>query len=299
MTKPNTLFKEAYNRGLELLAEENGLPSETELSGRLRISRTTVRSILKRMADEGLIDWNKREKSVLRLPEDGDYFPVAETDALATVIERGFMQRILAGDAEPGDLIGEADIARDLGVGVSAVREFLIRFSRFGLIEKRRNSQWVLKGFTRDFALELMDVREMFELRSAQRFAALPKTHTLWSSLDAIEGEHRSLLADIDRRYGDFSPLDERFHRLVHEASANRFMKDFYDVISMIFHYHYQWNKAGEKERNRVATEEHLDYIAALRSGNEMDVEFYCRRHLRSARETLLTSIPAMDGETP
>ncbi|WP_299507349.1 hypothetical protein [uncultured Roseobacter sp.] len=31
-------------------------------------------------------------------------------------------------------------------------REFLIRFSRFGLIEKTANHHWVLNGFTRESA---------------------------------------------------------------------------------------------------------------------------------------------------
>ncbi len=54
---------------------------------------------------------------------------------------------------------------------------------------------------------------------------------------------------------------------------TNRFMMDFYDVISMIFHYHYQWNKADEKERNTVAIHEHLAYIAALRSRDARAIE--------------------------
>ncbi|MBB3998069.1 GntR family transcriptional regulator [Aureimonas pseudogalii] len=301
MSKPRTLFKDAFNRALDLLAQEKALPSESELATRLDVSRTTVRAVLGRMQDIGLIRWENRTKLVLRMPGASDAYPPDETDSLDAIIERGFMRRILAGGAEPGDMIGEADLARDLGVGVSAVREFLIRFSRFGLIEKRRNSQWVLKGFTRDFALELNDVREMFELRSVQRFVELGAAHPAWEALDAIEAEHHAMLAAIDRRYTTFSELDERFHRLIHQASANRFVIDFYDVIAMIFHYHYQWNKTGERERNRAALEEHLRYIAALRSRDAMEAEFYCRRHLRSARETLLQSIPggAADAADP
>ena len=292
MAKPNTLFKQAYNGSLRRLEELGALPSETELGTRLGISRTPVRSILARLSAVGIIAWNKREKTLIRAPDASDYFSDSETDPLASIIERGFMHRILAGGATPGDLISEADIARDLRVGVSAVREFLIRFSRFGLIEKRPNSQWVLKGFTTDFALELIEVREMFELRAAERFAALPAESPVWNTLARIKAEHHALLAAIEQRYTEFSSLDERLHRLIHETSRNRFVIDFYDVISMVFHYHYQWNKAGEAERNRVALLEHLDIIGALQSRDAMAIEFFCRKHLRSARETLLQSIP-------
>jgi len=292
MAKQNNVYKQAYNRALATLQSGGSLPSEPELGAALAVSRTTVRAILSRMQEDGLIEWDKRRKTVLRTPTAEDYFPDDETSSPTQIIERGFMRKLLTEGAEPGVQINELELAREMNVGTSSVREFLIRFSRFGLIEKRPNSHWVLKGFTRDFALELTEIRELFELRSAQAFARMDADHAGWATLAALEREHQELLQTIDTRYRDFSELDERFHRLIHSASSNRFIIDFYDVIAMIFHYHYQWNKADSKRRNRVALEEHLTYIAALRSRDAAQVNAACRAHLRSARETLLTSIP-------
>lgn len=198
--------------------------------------------------------------------------------------------------------INELELAREIGVGTTSVREFLIRFSRFGLIEKRPNSHWVLKGFTRSFALELTEIREIFELRSAAAFVGQPDGSPMWSELDCLEAEHHALAREIATRFNEFSELDERFHRLIHRASHNRFIVDFYDVIAMIFHYHYQWNKAGERQRNEVAVQEHLAYIAALKSRDPAKVDAACRQHLKSARHTLLISVPevacgALQGE--
>ena len=94
-------------------------------------------------------------------------------------------------------------------------------------------------------------------------------------------------------RFHDFSDLDNRFHRLVNDASPNRFIVDFYDIISLIFHYHYQWNKRDERQRNEVALLEHLDYIEALFSRDPSRIEITCKSHLKSARKTLLASIEA------
>lgn len=292
MSKSNNVYKDAYNRCLGLLDETRNLPSEPELGTMLGVSRTTVRTILAHMEETGLIAWNKRSKTVLRRPRADDYFPEEETDSLSEIIERSFMRRLLAGGAEAGMQINELELAREIGVGTTSVREFLIRFSRFGLIEKRRNSHWVLKGFTRAFALELTEIREMFELRSAAAFACLPPDSPVWNDLELLEKEHRALAGNIASRFNAFSELDERFHRLIHRASRNRFIVDFYDVIAMIFHYHYQWNKAGERQRNEVAVQEHLAYIAALKSRDPAKVDAACRAHLKSARQTLLSSIP-------
>lgn len=295
MAKGSNVYKEAYNRCLGLLQDAGRLPSEQELGTRLEVSRTTVRAILGGMAQAGLIAWNKRDKRVLRAPRPDDYFPESETSPLSEIIERSFMRRLLAGDPGPGMQINELELAREIGVGTTGVREFLIRFSRFGLIEKRRNSHWVLKGFTRAFALELAEVREIFELRSAAAFARLPPDNPAWAELARLEAEHHDLARDIATRFNAFSELDERFHRLIHGASHNRFIIDFYDVIAMVFHYHYLWNKAGERQRNEVALQEHLAYIDALRSRDPARVDAACRRHLNSARETLLSSVADID----
>ncbi len=108
--------------------------------------------------------------------------------------------------------------------------------------------------------------------------------------IEALRDEHLALLEEIDRRFHDFSDLDSRFHRLVNSATPNRFIDGFYDIITLIFHYHYQWNKQDERQRNEVAIREHLTYIEALLGRNVSMVDLACRAHLASAKETLMRS---------
>ena len=115
-------------------------------------------------------------------------------------------------------------------------------------------------------------------------------TVTSWSGGDDLPSE-LELLADIDARFQDFSELDSRFHRLIAAVSPNRFIEGFQDVIAMVFHYHYQWNKRDERTRNEIAIREHLALIDALESRNIALIDRACRSHLTSARETLLRSI--------
>ena len=93
---------------------------------------------------------------------------------MSAQVEKRFMEWMLRDNARPGTAINELELARQFGVATTGIREFLNRFQRFGLIEKRPNAGWVFKGFTPGFALELFEIREMFELRSARAFAALP-----------------------------------------------------------------------------------------------------------------------------
>jgi DNA-binding GntR family transcriptional regulator len=101
--------------------------------------------------------------------------------------------------------------------------------------------------------------------------------------------ESRRFLEEIEQRYHDFSDLDSGFHRLINSALSNRFIDDFYD-ITLIFHYHYQWNKQNERQRNEAAIPEHLTYIEALLGGSVSMVDLACRAYLNSATQTLMTS---------
>ena len=99
-------------------------------------------------------------------------------------------------------------------------------------------------------------------------------------------------LADqIDTHFHEFSKLDEAFHEAINAVVRNRFVAEFQKVISLIFHYHYMWDKTQEKQRNGAAIQEHLAIIDALEArdaGRALDA---ARQHLRTSKSTLLSSL--------
>ena len=304
--RTDTVYKHAFNRAVDLLTDGptgRVLPSENTLCRDLTVSRTTVRKVLAEMQRRGLIAEGDSGWVCRRAPSDADRYPDAETTSRISHVEAQFMEWMVRVDTRPGTLINELELARQFGVATSGIREFLIRFSRFGLIEKKPNSGWLFRGFTEPFALELFEIRMLFELRSAQSFATLPRASPLWKKLTALRQEHLTLQDQIDTRFHDFSSLDNRLHLTINEAVPNRFIDDFYDIITLIFHYHYQWSKANERERNAAAIAEHLDYIDALESRDPARIDTACRAHLASARSTLIRSLiraatpPAGTGE--
>jgi DNA-binding GntR family transcriptional regulator len=295
--KTDAVFKRAFNEALDLisgLGAGDALPSENRLSTQLRVSRTTVRKILSELDARGIVGGNGRERYVAEASAI-ERFPEAETVPMSEQVEQRFLEWMLRDNTSPGTSINELDLARRFGVATTGIREFLNRFQRFGLIEKRPNAGWVFKGFTSSFALELFEIREMFELRSAMSFARLPASSPLWQKLATLREQHVALLQDIEARYHDFSDLDSRLHRLINSAAPNRFIDDFFDIITLIFHYHYQWNKQDERQRNEVAIREHLTYIDALLGRNTSIVELACRAHLASAKETLMRASSGKD----
>src|SRR3569623_1555299 len=288
--KPETVFKQAHNAGLDIIASMRKIdahPLDILLMAWLFVCRTTVRKILSRLHEQGLIRVDGTIRRVAGKPRSSAYFSSVETVSTSEQVERLYMEWMLRDDTKPGLLINELDLARQFGVGTSAVREFLGQFRRFGLIEKRPNAGWLFKGFTEDFATELFEIREMFELRSVRAFVGISAGEPIWEELRELRREHVALLGEIDKRFHDFSDLDNRFHRLINSASPNRFIDDFYDIITLIFLFHYQWNIRDERQRIEVALDEHLAYIDGLLARDRRTAEAASRHHLTSARQTL------------
>ncbi|WP_227268146.1 GntR family transcriptional regulator [Roseobacter weihaiensis] len=291
MSRHSSTYKESYNRALDMIVSgeiRRELPTEVALAKQWAVSRTTVRSILNGLQDAGIIAWSGRSKTVLRKPRKAEYFPADETESVAEKIPSMFMEHVFAGELNPGTTLRETELAKTFSVSSTAVREFLIRFSRFGLIEKKTNRHWVLHGFTRDFAEELFTVREMFERAAFDAFLRSgPKAHQL-----AIQqrAEHEAILDNIASDYVLFPRLDEKFHRVWIDAFGNRFVRDFFELISLVFHYHYRWRKQDELERNHHAVIQHLDIISALEAQDPMAAQAAMNVHLRHAKETLLAS---------
>ena len=79
--------------------------------------------------------------------------------------------------------------------------------------------------------------------------------------------------------------------RLIGSVSTNRLFNNSRGAMSLISHYHHQWNKRDEKACNLVAVHEHLAFIAGSQSQDSGRAHGACQDHLKTARHTLLVSL--------
>ena len=294
MARTNTRFVEAHNKMLTICDKMKIgeiLPSENTLSSRLGVSRTVVRKVLAELETQSMIALNGREKTVSRRSTSADRSEAPPVLLGIDELEGRFLNWVLRMDVPSGTTLNVAQLAKDFSTATHTLQEFFSSLSRFGIVARRPKGGWVLHGFTKEYALELSDFRTMLELHSVRQLVTLPETHDIWGRLDALERDHRDLLDRIDADFHDFSPLDEAFHAAINNVVQNRFANEFQKIISLVFHYHYQWNKSDERTRNENAINEHLQYIDALRSRDLERALEAANRHLRSSKQTLLTSL--------
>ncbi|NEX46294.1 GntR family transcriptional regulator [Pseudotabrizicola algicola] len=294
MARTDTRFRQSHNAMLDMLsamAVGDGLPSEVQLAARLGVSRTVIRSVMQKLGSDGIITGSGRDKRMLRRPNTKDRLPLREDYIGRDELEARFLDWVLRFDVPAGTALNITQLARQFMVPPHALQEFLASLGQSGLIERRARGGWRLLGFTADYAVELSEFRQVLELNAIRVFAALPDDHPAWAALSAVRDEHLDLLHRIERDFHDFSRLDGRFHALVNSVVRNRFVAEFQKVISLIFHYHYQWDKTMERYRNEAAIREHLTIINALQARDGAEAEARARAHLATSKETLLSSM--------
>lgn len=294
MARSDTRYREAYNRILDYcgsLPAPATIPSETHLAEIAGVSRTVIRRCLARMEELGLISWQGRDKHLLRAPRAEDRIAQPEAPSDRRDLEQRFLDWVLRFDVPADTPLSVAELSRRFNVPQHDLKEFLAGLSRFGLVSRRPQGGWMLLGFTKDFAIELSDFRSVLELNAVTQVAEAPVDHPVWAALSRLRRDHIALKQAIETEFHEFSKLDERFHLAINSVVRNRFIAEFQKVISLIFHYHYMWDKTEEKDRNAAAIDEHLAIIDALEARDAEAARAAAQRHLRTSKTTLLSSL--------
>jgi len=295
MTTQSFLIQETVNNIFSSLPDSldtNPLVlKDNTLAKQFNVSRTTIRTAVHEMEKLGIVELIGNAKTVVRLPKESDYFDISDqVSTKEEIIERYFLDLINKGKLLPGNKFSELELAKASGCNTITVREFLIKFSRFGLIDKKPRAKWQMVEFDAKFATELVEFRRILEMNSITKLLAKPTEDPAWQQLSTLLDDHKEILNDFDNRYLEFSKLDSRLHYIIQEASGNRFFMQFFDVVSLICHYHYQWDKHDEYERNFVAINEHIEILTQLLAHNTSGVLNAMEKHLNTAKKTLLGS---------
>lgn len=294
MARSDTRYREAFNDILAYcgtLEIDSALPSENALCQQAGVSRTVIRRCLGKLEELGVIRWEGREKRILRRPCEEDSIAIPPANGSSEDLEKRFLDWILRFDVPANTPLSVAELSRSFNVPQHELKEFLASLSRFGLVARRKQGGWMLLGFTRAFAIELSDFRSVLELNAIANVVDAPIDHPVWAQLADLRGKHMSLKERIDTDFHAFSKLDEAFHEVINSVVRNRFVVEFQKVISLVFHYHYMWDKTHEMDRNAAAIDEHLTIIDALEARDKDAAMDAARRHLRTSKSTLLSSL--------
>ncbi|MCX8639486.1 GntR family transcriptional regulator [Gilliamella sp. B3172] len=296
MSRSQTLRQNTINQFIDCINNNIlsfPLPSISILAEAFNVSRTTIRAVLNYLCQIGILLFDNNQYHLAREPTQKDKIAcIFEKRSIQDKkVETYFYHLINSKKLLPGDHFNEIQLAKEINVSPIVVREFLLRFLHYGLIDNVKKGEWELATFDKNYAEKLYEFRSVLEIFALKAFLAQSDNHINWIKARELLQRHKNLQQNIQDEYKLFSTLDRDFHELILSCKENRFFLQSFDLISVIFHFHYQWDSSDLKERNSIAVSEHIAILTAILQKNEpLAIAALCR-HLNTAKRSMQESI--------
>jgi DNA-binding GntR family transcriptional regulator len=196
----------------------------------------------------------------------------------ADVVFESLRDAIWTGRIRSGERIREEEIARNLGVSRTPVREALQRLQQRGLLVVGARGL-VVSQLTSNQVIELYAMREILE-GSAARLAAQHATEIEISALHRLQRELQQVSDDANA----VVMLNRRFHQAIYEAAHNQYLMQTLDVLhdslALLNNTTFRAPKRNETDK------EHRQIVLAIEKHDPDQAESAARRHIRNAQFT-------------
>jgi len=200
-------------------------------------------------------------------------------------------EKIIAGQAGPGEWLRQDDIATQLGVSMTPVREALDLLVSVGLAERVPYRGVRVPQLSADEIAEAYAMRLLLEGAGA-RAAALQWEQAQVDELKRILSRMKGLLSLDDM--STLRQLSRQFHQSVVAIGGNNMLDRLYEMVMNSFPdwmlYEYLFRHTDILE-NSLADEyqEHMDLVEAIEAGNADLAEQMAIAHIRGLGEDLET----------
>lgn len=199
---------------------------------------------------------------------------------------------ILSGRVRLGQAVSEVELAAELGVSRTPVREAFRRLIAEGLLVSNPS------GTVNVFAPSIEDVAEVYATRAVleglcARLLVLANRPDIGRNLES----HALACSQAGAR-GDIAVAvkhNNAFHRTIVEASHNSRIRDLIEILSPLV---FQYSKVSVNFTNQIvlSSNEHFKILEALRAGDPDGAEAAARDHVLRAGTRTVEAIEALDG---
>ena len=212
---------------------------------------------------------------------------------------------ILLNELRAGQKLFDRDLAEELGVSRTPVREALGRLAMMGLVEARSRRGYFVPQYSPDEVSELYEFRKILEV-SAARLAAQHARPEHVAEFDRILAQLDGMSPDPSN-YAKIVELDLKIHRFIGEASCNSLLcQAIHNLMDRVMCFLWvDWADPGGNtpesitasnlEHKRLITmiKEHDADGAAELLGNHIDEARNVMARLLKAREELRSAVLA------
>ena len=207
----------------------------------------------------------------------------SDAQSLQELAYRSIKERILQLKLKPGQFITDTQIADELNISRTPVREAFYRLENEGLLVNAARRGW------RVYSLSLADIHQIFDIKIAlegmiARQCAQCTDELLRDQLrEAVQEMHTAVAASSPHEWltADYK-LHEVLFRMVGNTRAERIVLNLND----------QWHRlrigfAALEGRIGRSTQEHVEFVAAILDHDADLAETMMKDHLEQVRQEL------------
>jgi len=209
------------------------------------------------------------------------------TRSRADFVYESLRDAIWDGRVAVGERVREEEIARNLGVSRTPVREALQRLHQRGLLVFGAGRGLTVASLSQHQVLQLYAMREILE-GSAARFAAQHATEPEIAVLWRLQKE----LCKPDHDTMALVTLNRRLHQAIYEAAHNQYLIQtlsvLHDSLALLHSTTFR-----VPSRRLESDEEHRQIVEAIEQHNPDRAEEAARQHIRQAQRTRFESAVA------
>jgi DNA-binding GntR family transcriptional regulator len=217
----------------------------------------------------------------LETPETAPRLAELQPDNLSMRVFESIQAAIKDKSLPPGKRVTEADLAAQLNVSKTPVREAFIKLRQTGLLEPDGRRAWRVIQLSRRTIDDACEVREALEV-SAARAAAERATDAQRATIGGAAA--RSLEAATAGDNPVFRAWDERFHRAISEASENARLKGLIDDTLLLIAT-LRLRDLPHRQASIACGLAHVAIADAIAGGSATEAGEAMRAHVRQVKE--------------
>lgn len=192
---------------------------------------------------------------------------------------------IQSGELKPGERLREIDLAKQIGLSRTPIREALSRLQTEGLVANDATRGVVVAELDYSMVTELYYMREVLE-GTAARLVAQHASEVEISILDDLCQQYEAAVGDE----ATLTACNRRFHETLYRCSHNRYLLNMVTVL------HNALSLLGgttlsHAERAEETLREHREVVAAIRSRDADAAERALRSHIRNAHKVRMQKL--------
>lgn len=225
------------------------------------------------------------------------------TETLQEKAYRAIRDSIMRNDLLPGQRLSIDELARDLGVSPTPVREALTRLNADGLVERARNKTALVAKITTEDVHQVYEVRRLIEPYAASLVAKeLSINPNLEESLRAIKEEAEEIqeilattISLTSSQYEAYLEIDRRLQEVMLEALGNSLLGN---IFSLVGNHSLRIRSFAEATAGcskdgvfHDINEEHLMIIRAILDGDSEKAQEVVKQHLDNAEERTIQAL--------